>query len=394
MKVLHIGISSTHNLGDVAISKMILSLFARNEVAVEHMDFNFSVVVAQCFQFSSKGANKERESQKDHIRKISNNRLLRVVSRLGRFIFFAPIVFFVFLRKVKGCEKVFIGGGNILMGIEYGFPMQVLSYVVFSRLLNKPVTFLCVGAGPFTAPGVKSILRFALSLSDRVICRDSSSKVLIEGVFGPSITDIEVLPDPVLIWPEAQKMQQKYDILFTFMPLFSPTIFPDGDADKAKEFKSCLIELAVNLICQGKRVGVLVTDPGVDLAVSEGIVSKIRDKTGVQLQVDIPANPDQMAALVGSAAIVFSTRMHGAIMALSQAVPALCVCWQPKIKGLYTDLGLAELLVQVDSSGCFSLQEVQEAITNITENRRLFVQRIGVARSDLEGIYENLWKRL
>ncbi len=382
------GIRRTDNLGDVAISEMIATLFHERGVGVEHLDFNFSAVVAGFFHRRPGQGRRSRAGR-------SGNRWLRIVARLARFLGTLPIVFLAFLPKSRGIEQVFIGGGNILMGIEHGFPLQALAFVLFSRLLGKRVTFLCVGAGPFTAPGVKAVLRLALRWSELVVCRDSRSKELIETELAPPHIPVEVLPDPVLLWPRHEAgAETLYDVLFTVMPLYSPAIFPDGDVARMRNFRACLVDLAVALIGQGRRVGMMVTDPAVDLEMSEGIVAEIERRTGTRPPLKVPVSPEEMAALAAAAVTVFSTRMHGAIMALSQSVPALCVSWQPKVRGLYRDLGLNELLVGLDEDGGFVLDEVLAKLTKIFAERSSFQSRIEARLAELRGEYRRLWGRL
>lgn len=400
-KVLSVGIRSTTNLGDVAISDMIYRLLTERGYHVARMEFNFRALVADCFLFRSTkcplGAGREpkRGAGAEDQEEGGGNRLVRVLGQACRLFFYLPIVVAVFVQKAKGCSRIFIGGGNLLMGIEHGFPLQVLTYVLLSRLLGKDVLFVCVGAGPLSATGVKPILRLALRFSQRVICRDHRSKELLAGELGLSRAVIEVLPDPVLLWPKMQReIACRYDILFTFAPLFSPTIFPDGDAFKAENFKVSMTDIVSGAIGLGKRVGILVTDSGIDMRISKEIVADVFARTGERLDVSVPGSPDEMAAVVSGASLVFSTRMHGAIMALSQSVPPLCVCWQPKIRGLYVDLGLADLLVGCDESGRCPTGDVLLMIENLDANRQSYAAAIEQSLSSLRERYDLLLAEL
>ena len=397
-KILSIGVRLTDNLGDVAIAQMIHHLFSSAGYYVKTIDFNFRAVVSHAcpsfyhlFRKGSVGQKVRRRKVFSHL----ENRYLKIVLNFLKLVIYLPIVFVEFIRQSKGCSRVFIGGGNLLMGIEYGFPLQTLTYVLLSRMLGKRVSFVCVGAGPFTASGVKPILRLALRLADRVICRDTQSKKMIENELGARLVVLEVLPDPVLAWPRVDDTAMiKYDILLTGMPLFSPAIFPDGDEGKAHRFKACLEELILSLIQLGKRVGVLVTDPGVDLAFSKDVAEEAFEKTNVRLDINVPATPDEMAAIISSASLVFSTRMHGAIMALSQSVPALGVCWQPKVRGLYTDLQIVSLLVEIDEYGRFPIQDVLHMISDISKNSKSYIEDIDEKVNALRMQYKTRWASL
>ena len=391
-KVLSVGIQATDNLGDVAITQMIFTLFAADGYVVEKMDFNFrcaaDAVLLPCLR-NTKARNRRKSVRS------GGDLFWRIPRRIGRlfsYFVYLPAVFLILACKSRGSSKVFMGGGNLLMGIEYGFPLQALFYVLFSRLLGKRVIFLCVGAGPFTAPGVRTILKIALRFTERIIYRDSLSKELVERNLGISSTKTQVLLDPVLLWPMGKQGESaRYDVLFNYLPLFSPAIFPDGRSRDAETFKSCMIVLASELARLGKRLGILVTDSRVDLSISLEIMEAVEAITGIQLPVEVPATPHEMAMLAGSAEIVFSTRMHGAIIAMSQCVPALCICWQPKIRGLYADLGFPECLIELDVSGSFSVADAHAAITRLTKDRDFYVGRIRACRQSLEQTYKKLW---
>lgn len=390
-QILSIGVRLTDNLGDVAIAQMIHHLLSSAGYYVKTIDFNFRAVVSHACPSLSRIFRKGSVGQKVRKRKVFSH----IVLNFLKLVIYLPIVFVEFIRQSKGCSRVFIGGGNLLMGIEYGFPLQTLTYVLLSRMLGKRVSFVCIGAGPFTASGVKPILRLALRLADRVVCRDTQSKEMIENELGARLVVLEVLPDPVLVWPRvADTTMIKYDILFTGMPLFSSAIFLDGDEEKAHGFKACLEELIISLIQLGKRVGVLVTDTGVDLAFSKDVAEEAFKKTNVKLDINVPATPDEMAMIIGSASLVFSTRMHCAIMALSQSVPALGVCWQPKVRGLYTDLQIVSLLVEIDLYGEFSIQDVLHRISDISENSKLYIEDIDRKVNVLRKQYKTRWASL
>ena len=191
-KILSVGIYNTDNLGDVAIMTMLCDMFTDSGYQVEKMNFNFRAVVESAFLFTI------------HISNLNyfKNKYLKTLFNAMKYILYFPIIAIVFFRKSKGCSKVFIGGGNVLMGIEYGFPIQALTYVLLSRVLGKHVSFICVGVGPFSAPGARLILNYALKLSDQVICRDSNGRELIENEFGHDFVKLKVLADPVLLWPK------------------------------------------------------------------------------------------------------------------------------------------------------------------------------------------------
>lgn len=384
-KILSVGVSNTDNLGDVAIMTMIRGMFTDSGYQVEKMNFNFRAVVENVFPFTT------------HISNLNyfKNKYLKFLFNAMKYILYFPIIAIVFLRKSKGCSKVFIGGGNVLMGIEYGFPIQALTYVLLSRALGKHVSFICVGVGPFSAPGVRLILSYALKLSDQVICRDSSSRQLIENEFGPDFVKLKVLADPVLLWPKilSQKGCQ-YDVLINVLPLFSVSLFPDGNKQKEDNFTASVVELIVELLKADLTVGLFVTDVDADSYISKQVIDAVFIETGSKLLLHIPNIPDELASLVNLSNVVVSSRMHGAILSLSQHTPVLCLNWQPKIQGLYSDIQMEYFLINLDKEGMFSIGDVISKISEINTNRAFYVKEISLKLDNIRSQYSKCWTTL
>ncbi len=395
-KILSVGIHSTYNLGDVAIMTMVHNMFTDGGYQVEKMDFNFRAVVENTFPFLAQKFTSSEVSDSVKISKHNylNNRLFKTLRNCLKLFFYWPLVLAIFLRKSRGCSKVFIGGGNLLMGVEYGFPLQALTYVLLSKLTGKRVSFLCVGAGPFTAPGVKFFLGYALRLSDRIICRDSESMKLIEREFGSDFVKLDVIPDPVLLWPKVGKKSCRYDVLINVLPLFSVSIFPDGDQQKANNFRVTIERLIDELISRDLTVGLFITDATVDAQIGKQIVEGVLANTGTQLTLEIPNNPNELAMLCNDTHVIFSSRMHGAIMALSQHIPALCICWQPKIEGLYSELQMEDLLVKLDDIGQFSVSDTVRKIFKVHTKRQAYIDYIELKLDKIKSQYIELWVTL
>ncbi|MDG1687445.1 MAG: polysaccharide pyruvyl transferase family protein [Gammaproteobacteria bacterium] len=396
-KILSVGICTTDNLGDIAIMTMIHNMFTDAGYQVEKIDFNFRALVENTFPFL---VQKRSSSEADVSVKIVkcdclDNRFFKTLRNCLKFFFYWPLVLIIFLRKSRGCSKVFIGGGNLLMGVEYGFPLQALTYVLFSKLMRKRVDFLCVGAGPFTAPGVKFLLGYALRLSDRVICRDSESMKLIEKEFGSDSVKLDVIPDPVLLWPKLSETKgYKYDVLINVLPLFSVSIFPDGDKQKANNFRTSIERLITELISRELTVGIFITDAAVDAHIGKQVIEGVLANTGTQLILEVPSNPNELAMLCNQTRIIFSSRMHGAIMALSQYVPALCICWQPKVEGLYSELQMEDFLVKLDDLGRFSVSDTVSKIFDIHTKQQAYIGYIQQKLDKIKSQYIELWGTL
>ena len=92
--------------------------------------------------------------------------------------------------------------------------------------------------------------------------------------------------------------------------------------------------------------------------------------------------------------VIFSSRMHGAIMALSQHIPALCICWQPKIEGLYSELQMEDLLVKLDDIGQFSVSDTVRKIFKVHTKRQAYIDYIELKLDKIKSQYIELWVTL
>ena len=78
------------------------------------------------------------------------------------------------------------------------------------------------------------------------------------------------------------------------------------------------------------------------------------------LPVIAPKTAQEVKNVIAASQVVFSSRFHGCISALSSGVPCLGSSWSHKYEALYDDYGIPDLLISPNMTGA----ELDSAITS------------------------------
>jgi colanic acid/amylovoran biosynthesis protein len=87
------------------------------------------------------------------------------------------------------------------------------------------------------------------------------------------------------------------------------------------------------------------------------------------------ADPLVIKAIMGSCEIVISSRYHGLINALSQAVPAIGTSWSHKYEMLFEDYGKPKWLVDYRTGAAEATQLVAELLGDLKQVRAALAER-------------------
>ena len=112
------------------------------------------------------------------------------------------------------------------------------------------------------------------------------------------------------------------------------------DAAARRDYLGVMVELGRRAQALGHPVRVLNHAGAQDAALAARLSAEL--DAGAVLE---DPDPRVLKGLLGAAALVVSSRFHGCVSALSQAVPCLATGWSHKYQALFDDFGLPEGLL-------------------------------------------------
>ncbi|BBB28870.1 polysaccharide pyruvyl transferase family protein [Neptunomonas japonica] len=243
-RLLHVGLAECSNIGDQAITDCIRSMLSdMSDYEYKFFRINFNHATSK-----SDGV-VEKNKIKEVLRSIRVIKILYDIS--------LPVIkwryYKSFYNEARKSEKILIGGGNLLMDIDFIFPLHLLILVLLSRLAGAEPAFFLAGIGPLNSKFGRFLAkRIALRLKFSIV-RDELSKSILEK-YNPKLK-VSVLPDPVFFAEELLKSAKKnnktdkYRVLISVFPYGSKRVShnkSDSDSDFYYSFVADIVNYFKN----------------------------------------------------------------------------------------------------------------------------------------------------
>lgn len=393
-RVLHIGLHGANNLGDQAIAEVIYNRLGKDTVSVNKLNFNFRAVL--------NAVNERKKETNFSFDVTKKGSLIRgVIKDLKQFtlcIALYPLMFFYFLKASKGCKKVYMGGGNIMMGMDYVFPLQAFFYCLAAKLTGKEMNIVFVGVGPFNKRFTKTLIELCFRMANKVGVRDEFS---IEQCLKLKIpkAKLQLLPDPVLSWYSGEERanlaaksneRQNFDVIISVMPLSSSKINKSA-VNQKNAFLEDLCKAINYFRARNLSLALLVTDTKIDFTFASELKLRISEEHDIDLPILAPKSVTEMFNYIQMTKTLIATRMHSAIFAMASGIRVINFDWQCKIRGVYRLVEIDDYLVQVDSLGGFEVNELINAFEKLEANGTLVHGKVEKALKNISNTHEIFW---
>jgi polysaccharide pyruvyl transferase CsaB len=267
--------------------------------------------------------------------------------------------------------NLFISGGGGLLQDSTGKGWSILYYlglILVAKIVKVPVMIYAQGIGPVNKQINKKLIKWILNKVDLITVRDNSSKELLEnlGVVKPSIY---VNSDPVFLlkkrninhiidnYPYIQKLINPDD-----RPLIGVSVreYKSNGSDSKRIFAQAADYLIKNY--QAKII-FLPFKFDEDVHISEEILSLMKNKAEV---LKIKLEPEELLSVLSRLSLVVGVRLHSIIFSSMANIPFIAFNYDPKVRYFVEDLGLSELLLEIDED--ISLKNFQKKIEYVREN--------------------------
>ena len=209
---------------------------------------------------------------------------------------------------------------------------EVAYFRAFSKRGRK-VVFLPQAFGPFETDGARQRMGTLYPFADTLYARDTTSLAYLKALF-PNAANISLAPDFTCacrgVMPAAASATgERYGVIVPNVRMVSHTALGET------AYLGFLREVAALFREGGLRVVLLNHEGESDRELIErlkgligGPVACFNDVTGLECK-----------GVIGGAAIVVTSRFHGAVSGLSQGVPTLMTGWSHKYRELAADFG-------------------------------------------------------
>jgi len=236
------------------------------------------------------------------------------------------------------------GGGWNVWGMRYA----TAEIGRFSRS-GRPYVFMPQSFGPFAPDDDATRFAGALARAALVCARDPESRRHLEALAAGRALPLATYPDFTLRLAGDAGAAQRFGLApgtVLFVPNVQMTGEMNRDAAARRDYLGAMVGLGRRAQALGHPVRVLNHAGSQDAALAARLSSELDAGT-------VLADPDPrvLKGLLGRAALVVSSRFHGCVSALSQAVPCLATGWSHKYQALFDDFGLPEGLLRIGDAG-------------------------------------------
>jgi len=278
------------------------------------------------------------------------------------------------LIDIMRCSRdtnLFISGGGGLLQDSTGKGWSILYYlglILAAKIVKVPVMIYAQGIGPVNKQINKKLIKWILNKVDLITVRDNHSKELLEnlGVVKPSIY---VNSDPVFLLKK-----KNINNIIDSHPFIQELINSDNRpliGVSVREYKSNgsdskrIFAQAADYLIENYQVKIIFLPFKFDedVHISEEILSLMKNKAEV---LKIKLEPEELLSVLSRLSLVVGVRLHSIIFSSMANTPFIAFNYDPKVKYFVEDLGLSELLLEIDKN--ISLKNIQKRIEYIREN--------------------------
>ncbi len=278
-------------------------------------------------------------------------------------------------------------------GFAYGAVWGDASLAATARELTrlarrgKPYVFLPQAFGPFNdSPATQEFGR-TLGAAALVCAREHRSRDHVASI-APALGErLAVVPDITIGLAGSSDAAARHGVdrgTALIVPNVHMQDERNPDAAWRQGYVPLLTALGRHLVDRGFTVRVVNHEGGADAA----LCAALADAMG-RSPVLSEADPLALKGVLGGAGLVVSSRYHGCVNALSQAVSCLGTAWSHKYAALFDDFGAGgQLLTSCDVAAAL------RSLDELLDSRDAVTARLSAARPALVARVDAMWTRV
>lgn len=226
---------------------------------------------------------------------------------------------------------------------------------------KKPYIFMSQALGPFSGRYVEPAKK-AFSSASLVFSRDLESFTHVEKLINKT-SQHTLSPDIThLVNADLAVMDKFKSFSDTIALIVNSKMLSNKNPDfEAKESYLSQMLAVINVLREKQQKVIFLNHDGVaDRLICEKLNLQLEDEIDI-LELD---DPIEVKAFIGNCKGVISSRFHGCVSALSQAVPCIAFSWSHKYKMLLDDYNFSSYLI-TSASSISSIEKMLSSFINL-----------------------------
>ena len=279
---------------------------------------------------------------------------------------------FRLIKRLFLVDLVVLGGGTYLRDIGEVKNLRFkLLLITLALLFRKKIVLWGGGLGPFSFHKNSRLLRFVLRRIDFVYLRDYDSVELYRSITG---REAVLVPDPVFLLNRnliRSNFPEESRTLSIGLSLREWHAF-NGEI-KGDQFQKLLLEMAFFLekVLPGDMIRVVFfvfqNSPDDSMSNDRQVFDQLRSlvKRDIDWEVEyLDRNLSRVQEAYQKVNFFIGMRLHSLILALMMDLPTLAISYDPKVKGLFKQLGISGYNVDYESIEGKNLLDKFEVLSN------------------------------
>ena len=252
---------------------------------------------------------------------------------------------------------------------------------------GRPYIFLPQAFGPFPAGRAASGFGAALERAALVCVRDARSERFLSELNPRLEGQIKRFPDFTIGMQGNASAARRWGVDERVVLLIpNRQMIGERNRDDAwrEGYVAFLVDLAGRIRQLGREVMLLNHEGRADAWLCESIAAEAG-----ALRIITETDPRAVKGIVGAAAAVVSSRVHGCVAALAQGVPCLGTSWSHKYRELFDEFGVGEWLLTQCSAAA-----AEDFLVRLLSQRDAHSRGLLVRAAALQARVEQMWQRV
>jgi polysaccharide pyruvyl transferase WcaK-like protein len=306
---------------------------------------------------------------------------------------------------LKSLDAVIIAGGGQLGELWHGpwsHPYNVLKFSILTKLANKKLLFLNVGAGPLDRALSKAFVKCSVWLADYVSFRDIESETLVRRLGVRRET--HVFPDSVYALDisdyETSRGVSSSRFVVGLNPIgfCDPRIWPRKDPSVYSRYLDNLSTFALWLLTHNYGLRLFSSEASVDVYAMEDLKRRLRNSLSQAISNEMFRPPSEsvkeLLLEMSDFDCVVTSKFHGVVLSHLLGKPVIALSYHNKIDDLMRTVGHSRYCLNIER---FDDKCLKKAFTSLIDNtqeiKSKFRQTVAYHRDALTAQFDQVFTR-